>query len=172
MTHSGKLMKIRAIVLDVDGVLTDGRAGFGGEEEIKFFHLRDGHWMKLAMRAGLKVGLLSGRSAKANRLRAAELGLTFIYENCKDKLEAFERMLSEQQLAAEECLYMGDDVIDLPPMRRAGAGVVVADGVPELDEAALWRTETPGGHGAVAEVVRILLAEQGKLDAVLERYRR
>ncbi|MBS1369682.1 MAG: HAD hydrolase family protein [Lentisphaeria bacterium] len=172
MTHSGKLMKIRAVVLDVDGVLTDGRAGFGGEEEIKFFHLRDGHWMKLAMRAGLKVGLLSGRGAKANRLRAAELGLTFIYENCKDKLEAFERMLSEQQLAAEECLYMGDDVIDLPPMRRAGAGVVVADGVPELDEAALWRTETPGGHGAVAEVVRILLAEQGKLDAVLERYRR
>ena len=105
-------------------------------------------------------------------MRAAELGLTFIYENCKDKLEAFERMLREQGLAAEECLYMGDDVIDLPPMRRAGVGVVVADGVPELDEAALWRTKLPGGHGAVAEVVRILLAEQGKLDAALERYRR
>ena len=81
-------------------------------------------------------------------------------------------MLREQGLAAEECLYMGDDVIDLPPMRRAGVGVVVADGVPELDEAALWRTKPPGGHGAVAEVVRILLAEQGKLDAALERYRR
>lgn len=172
MTYSDKLKKIKAIVLDVDGVLTDGRAGYGGEEEIKFFHLRDGHWMKLALRAGLKVGMLSGRGSRANRQRAAELGLSFIYENCKDKLEAFERLLEEQGLSAEECLYMGDDVIDLPPMRRAGVGVVVADGVPELDEAALWRTKTPGGHGAVAEVVRILLAEQGRLDAVLERYRR
>ena len=172
MTQSDKLKKIKAIVLDVDGVLTDGRAGFGGEDEIKFFHLRDGHWMKLAMRAGLKVGLLSGRSAKANRLRAGELGLSFCYEDCKDKLEAFLRMLDEQGLTAEECLYMGDDVIDLPPMRRAGVGVTVADGVPEMDEAALWRTSAPGGHGAVAEVVRVVLAEQGKLDEVLERYRR
>ena len=75
MTRSDKLRKIKAVVLDVDGVLTDGRAGFGGENEIKFFHLRDGHWMKLAIRAGLKVGLLSGRWAKANRQRAGELGL-------------------------------------------------------------------------------------------------
>ena len=81
-------------------------------------------------------------------------------------------MLAEQGLSAAECLYMGDDVIDMPPMRRAGVGVVVADGVPELDEVALWRTETPGGHGAVAEVIRILLAGQDKLDGVLERYRR
>lgn len=128
MTRSDKLRKIKAVVLDVDGVLTDGRAGFGGENEIKFFHLRDGHWMKLAIRAGLKVGLLSGRGAKANRQRAGELGLSFCYENCKDKLEAFEKMLAEQGLSAEECLYMGDDVIDMPPMRRAGVGVVVADG--------------------------------------------
>ena len=171
MTQSDKIRKIKAIVLDVDGVLTDGRSGFGGENEIKFFHLRDGHWMKLAMRAGLKVGMLSGRSAKANRLRAEELGLTFCYENCKDKLEAFLKMLDEQGLLPEECLYMGDDVIDLPPMRHAGVGVTVADGVPELDEAALWRTTAPGGHGAVAEVVRVVLSEQGKLDGVLERYR-
>lgn len=172
MMQSDKLKKIKAVVLDVDGVLTDGRTGFGGEDEIKFFHLRDGHWMKLALRAGLKVGLLSGRSAKANRQRVKELGLSFCYENCKDKLEAFETMLIEQGVSAEECLYMGDDVVDMPPMRRAGVGVVVADGVPELDEVALWRTETPGGHGAVAEVIRILLSEQNKLDGLLERYRR
>ena len=172
MISSETFKRIRAVVLDVDGVLTDGRAGYGAAEEIKFFNMRDGHWMKLAMRAGLKVGLLSGRGSEANRKRAAELGLSFIYENCKDKLEAFEKMLAEQGLSAEECLYMGDDVIDMPPMRRAGVGVVVADGVPELDEVALWRTETPGGHGAVAEVIRILLAGQDKLDGVLERYRR
>ena len=97
---------IRAIVLDVDGVLTDGRSLFGLPEEVKFFHLRDGHWMKLALRAGLQVGLLSGRASAANRARAAELGLSFCYENCKDKLEGFERLLRERRLEARECLYM------------------------------------------------------------------
>jgi len=172
MTQSDKIRKIKAIVLDVDGVLTDGRVGYGASDEIKFFHLRDGHWIKLAIRAGLKVGLLSGRSAKANRLRAEELGLSFCYENCKDKLTAFETLLKEQKLTPEECLYMGDDVVDMPPMRRAGIGVAVADGMPELDEVALWRTTTPGGHGAVAEVIRKVLSGQDKLDGVLERYRR
>ena len=172
MTRSDKLRKIKAVVLDVDGVLTDGRAGFGGENEIKFFHLRDGHWMKLAMRAGLKVGLLSGRGSEANRKRAAELGLSFIYENCKDKLEGFERLLAEHGLRPEECLYIGDDVIDLPVLRRAGVAVAVADAVPELDEAADFRTQLPGGHGAVYEAIRRLLIEQEKLDSVMERYRR
>ena len=81
-------------------------------------------------------------------------------------------MLAQRGLSGEACFYMADDSTDMPPVRRAGVGVVVADGVPELDEVALWRTETPGGHGAVAEVIRILLAGQDKLDGVLERYRR
>ncbi len=164
--------KIKAVVLDVDGVLTDGRAGFGAEEEIKFFHLRDGHWIRMAIRTGLKVGILSGRGSRANRRRAEELGLSFCYENCKDKLEGFERLLAEQSLRPEECLYVGDDVIDMPVMRRAGIAVAVADGVTELDEVADFRTRTPGGHGAVCEVMRRLMIEQGTLDAQLERYRR
>ena len=104
MISSETFKRIRAVVLDVDGVLTDGRAGYGAAEEIKFFNMRDGHWMKLAMRAGLKVGLLSGRGSEANRKRDAELGLSFIYENCKDKLECFERLLAEHGLRPEECL--------------------------------------------------------------------
>lgn len=172
MISSEAFRKIKAVVLDVDGVLTDGRAGYGAEEEIKFFHLRDGHWMRMAIRTGLKVGILSGRGSRANRRRAEELGLSFCYENCKDKLEGFERLLAEQSLRPEECLYIGDDVIDMPVMRRAGVAVAVADGVPELDEVADFRTRTPGGHGAVCEVMRRLMMEQGTLDAQLERYRR
>ena len=172
MISSEAFRKIKALVLDVDGVLSDGRAGYGAEEEIKFFHLRDGHWMRMALRTGLKVGILSGRGSRANRRRAEELGLSFCYENCKDKLEGFERLLAEHSLRAEECLYIGDDVIDMPVMRRAGVAVAVADGVPELDEVADFRTRTPGGHGAVCEVMRRLMMEQGTLDAQLERYRR
>ena len=172
MISSEAFRKIKAVVLDVDGVLTDGRAGYGAEEEIKFFHLRDGHWMRMAIRTGLKVGILSGRGSRANRRRAEELGLSFCYENCKDKLEGFERLLAEQSLRPEECLYVGDDVIDMPVMRRAGIAVAVADGVPELDEVADFRTRTPGGHGAVCEVMRRLMMEQGTLDTQLERYRR
>lgn len=172
MISSEAFRKIKAVVLDVDGVLTDGRAGYGAEEEIKFFHLRDGHWMRMAIRSGLKVGLLSGRGSRANRRRAEELGLSFCYENCKDKLEGFERLLAEQSLQPEECLYIGDDVIDMPVMRRVGVAVAVADGVPELDEVVDFRTRTPGGHGAVCEVMRRLMMEQGTLDAQLERYRR
>ena len=167
-----KLRKIRAVVLDIDGVLTDGRVGYDGENKIKFFNYRDGHWMKLAIRAGLLVGLLSGAKAAANAQRANELGLSFLREGVKDKLAGFEALLAELKLAPEECLYMGDDVVDMPPMRRAGVAVAVRDAVPELDEVADWRTKTPGGHGAVCEVVHELLAAQDKLDAVLEVYRR
>lgn len=172
MTPSEKLRKIRAVVLDIDGVLTDGRVGYDGERKIKFFNYRDGHWIKLALRSGLLVGALSGARSPANAQRAEELGFSFLREGVKDKLEGFGQLVADLGVAPEQCLYMGDDVMDMPPMRRAGVAVAVRDGVPELDEVADWRTETPGGHGAVCEVVRKLLAAQGKLDAALEKYRR
>ena len=167
-----KLRKIRVVVLDIDGVLTDGRVGYNGESKIKFFNYRDGHWMKLAIRAGLRVGTLSGARSPANAQRVEELGLSFLREGVKDKLAGFEELVAELGVSPEECLYMGDDVVDMPPMRRAGVAVAVRDAVPELDEVADWRTKTPGGHGAVCEVMHELLAAQGKLDAVLEVYRR
>ena len=172
MTLSDKLLKIRVVVLDIDGVLTDGRVGYDGERKIKFFNYRDGHWIKLAIRAGLLVGALSGACSPANAQRATELGFSFLREGVKDKLTGFEELVSDLGVAPEECLYMGDDVMDMPPMRRAGIAVAVRDAVPELDEVADWRTEIPGGHGAVCEVVHKLLAAQNKLDAVLEKYRR
>ena len=172
MISDKKFQAIQMIVCDIDGVLTDCRVGYGASDFIKFFHYRDGHWIKLAQRAGLKIGFLSGRASLANKIRANELGVDFCREDEKDKLVGFEAILAEYGLAPENCLYIGDDLIDMPVMRRAGIAVAVADGVPELDEVADFRTELPGGHGAVAEVIRKLLIEQGKLDQVIEKYRR
>ena len=172
MISADKASRIKAVILDIDGVLTDGRVGYGGNELVKFFHYRDGHWLKLALRAGLIVGLLSGRESRANRERATELGLTFVRENIHDKLVEFEKLLVEYDLTPEECLYMGDDVIDMPVLKRVGIPVAVADAVPELDEVVIHRTTAPGGHGAVCETMRLLLKARGDLDSVLERYRK
>ena len=172
MTLAEKARRIKAVVLDIDGVLTDGRIGYGGgaNEEIKFFDVKDGHAIAMALRGGLLVGALSGRSSAANRRRAAELKLSFLYEGEKDKTEAFERLLTEQRLLAEECLYVGDDLVDLPPLRRSGVAVIVADAPGELDEHCDFRTKNPGGRGAVREVIVWLLKEQGKWEELVKRY--
>jgi 3-deoxy-D-manno-octulosonate 8-phosphate phosphatase (KDO 8-P phosphatase) len=159
------------VVLDVDGVLTDGRIGYGPEPgEIKFFHVRDGHAMKMLRRARLQVGLLSGRSSAANRRRAEELELDFVYEGEKDKNGAFVRLLAERCLAPEDCLYVGDDVVDIPVLKRVGVAVAVADAVPEVKAVAHWVTGAAGGHGAVREVAVWLLHEQGRWQELMKRY--
>ncbi|MFA7231513.1 MAG: HAD family hydrolase [Victivallaceae bacterium] len=170
MTLQEKAIKIKALVLDIDGVLTDGRMGYSSGDEIKFFHVRDGHGIKMAMRSGLKVGALSGREAQANRKRAAELGFDFIYEGCRNKDEAFKILLQENHLTAEECLYVGDDVVDVPVMRVAGIAVTVADAPEYMDEFCDFRTRLPGGHGAVREIIDWLLHCQGNWEKQMERY--
>ena len=164
--------KIRAIVLDIDGILTDGRIGYGtgSDEEIKYFHVRDGHGIKLAMRAGLKVGVLSGRQSAANARRAKELGFSFVYENKKDKPSAFAELLAEQSLTAEEVLYMGDDTVDLLVMKQAGISATVADAPEYMDTAADFRTLHAGGQGAVREVIDELLVQSGRWAEVMNRY--
>ena len=167
----GALLKINAVVLDIDGVLTDGRFGYdGSDDEIKFFHARDGHGIKLAMRAGLKVGALSGRASRANKKRAEELGFTFLYEAKKDKQAAFEVLLKENNLTAEEVLYVGDDLVDIPVFREVAVAVTVNDAPEYLDEYCDFRTSLPGGHGAVREVIEILLKEQNKWDMLVQKY--
>lgn len=173
MSWSDKAVRIRAVVLDVDGVLTDGRIGFGaGQEEIKFFDVRDGHAIKLLRRVGIRVGMLSGRSSPANRRCAEELGLDFVLEGEKDKLAAFERLCAEQGLDPSECLYMGDDVVDLPVLRRAGVGVAVADAAEEVRERVEWVTASRGGAGAIREMAVALLKRQGRWDELMARYLR
>lgn len=172
MSLHDKALEIKAIVLDVDGVLTDGRIGYGcaSKDEIKFFDVKDGHGMKLAMRAGLQVGILSGRDSAANRTRSSELKLDFLYEGMKDKRAGFKLLLSERGLQSKEVLYVGDDLVDMPPMRECGVAVAVADAVAELDQVVAFRTKAKGGRGAVREVVEWILKEQGKWDSVVARY--
>lgn len=165
-----RVRKIKALVLDIDGVMTDGKMGFSANDEIKFFNSRDGHGIKMAIRAGLKVGVLSGRSCNANRKRVKELNLDFAYENSKDKKATFEQLLAENSLKADECLYMGDDVVDIPLLKYCGIGVTVADAFTYMDEFADFRTVKSGGDGAVREVIDWLLQEQGKWDQQMERY--
>ncbi len=163
--------KIRAVVMDIDGVLTDGRIGYGATPgEIKFFDVKDGHAIKLMQRAGLQVGVLSGRKSEANRQRCVELGLDFAYEGEKDKGAGLEKLLAERGLKGEECLYMGDDLIDLPPMRKCGIAVAVGDAVAEVVAEADWTTRAGGGRGAVREAGEWLLKQQGKWAEVTKRY--
>ena len=170
MISQEKIDKIKALVLDIDGVLTDGRLGYSAGDEIKFFHVRDGHGIKMAMRAGSLVGILSGRVAESNRKRAKELGFSFFYEGQLDKRKAFELLLKEQNLKAEECLYVGDDVVDIPPMRLSGIAVTVADAPEYMDEYCAFRTLKGGGQGAVREVIDWLMMKQGKWNQQMERY--
>lgn len=174
MSLSERCKKIRAVVLDIDGVLTDGRIGYGGgsDEEIKFFNVRDGHGIVMARRAGLLVGVLSGRASAANRRRAAELKLDFVYQGELDKLAGFERLLVEQHLTADECMYVGDDVVDIPPFNRAGLAVCVGDAPDYLDNYTHFRTCSSGGAGAVREAIELVLREQGKWAKLMERYDR
>ena len=163
--------KIKTLIFDIDGVLTDGRFGYdGGDQEIKFFHARDGHGIKLAMRTGMKVGILSGRSSNANRKRAEELGFDFIYENQKDKKMAFLRILQEHNLKAEECFYMGDDLVDIPVFKMVGVSATVADAPEYMDKYCDFRTMHCGGHGAAREIIEIILKEQGTWKQIIEKY--
>ena len=165
-----KIDKIKAIVLDIDGVLTDGCFGYSAGDEIKFFNAADGHGIKMAMRTGLLVGVLSGRSCEANRKRIKELGMSFAYENCKDKRAGFATLLEENGLKAGECLYVGDDVVDIPVLKQVGIAVTVAGAEDYMDEYVDFRTRRGGGHGAVREVIDWLLQRQGSWTKLMERY--
>jgi len=170
MISQEKINKIKALVLDIDGVLTDGRMGYSAGDEVKFFNAHDGHGIKMLMRAGFKVGALSGRQAEANRKRAKELGFDFLYENKKNKKEAFAILLEENSLKAEECLYVGDDVVDLPVLRQVGIAVAVADAPEYMNEYIDFRTKAKGGYGAVREVCEWLLNKRGEWEKQMERY--
>lgn len=171
MKPSDKADAIRVVVLDIDGVLTDGRTGYAeSAHELKFFNVRDGLGIKLLQAAGLKVGVLSGRRSRANRRRASELSLDFIIEGESDKAAAFERLLEDLGVGSEACCYIGDDLVDIAVMRIAGLAVAVADAAPETQEAADWVTRRGGGRGAVREAAEWLLKEQGRWQEVIAPY--
>ncbi|MFQ5878102.1 MAG: KdsC family phosphatase [Acidobacteriota bacterium] len=156
------------ILLDVDGVLTDGRITYvGAGREAKSFDVRDGVGLWLARRAGLRTGIISGRSGAAVLRRAAELHMDEVHLEVRDKLAAYRQILRRGHLRDAQICYVGDDVVDLPLLARVGLGVAVADAHPEVLRRTAFVTEARGGRGAVREVVDAILMAQGKRDEVL-----
>jgi 3-deoxy-D-manno-octulosonate 8-phosphate phosphatase (KDO 8-P phosphatase) len=166
-----RVEKVKLLVLDVDGVLTDGQLYYHDDgTESKAFNARDGHGIKLAQRAGIEVALISGRSSPCVSKRAADLGITAVVQGPKDKVPTFERFLAERGLGPEQAAFVGDDVVDLPVMRRAGFAVAVADASEHLFDVAHYVTLAPGGRGAVREVIELILAAQGLWQKLAARY--
>jgi 3-deoxy-D-manno-octulosonate 8-phosphate phosphatase (KDO 8-P phosphatase) len=166
-----KMRKVKILILDVDGVLTDGRividdAGL----ESKAFDVKDGHGLKILMRYGINVVLLTGRQSRVIEHRAADLGISEVHQGIWNKAEAFAEILRQRNMSPEEAACIGDDVVDIPLLRRAGFSVAVADAVPEVRRIADYVTRQGGGRGAVREVCELILKAQNRWADVAARY--
>ena len=160
---------IRALVLDVDGVLTDGRIHYAPshpDEEAKSFHCRDGLGLRLAGKAGWHLALLTGRDSQVVARRARELGIPDVMQGAFPKLPVFEDWCRRRAVSPDEVAYMGDDLVDVPIMRRVGLAAAVADAHPEAIRAAAWVSQRDGGNGAVRELIEFMLQAQDRWDEV------
>ena len=163
---------IRLLLLDVDGVLTDGRVTYtDGGDEVKRFHVRDGSGLKMWQSLGLKVAVISGRTSKAVERRAKELGLAPVFQGRADKLPTFHELLAEVKLEPGQVCAVGDDLPDLPVLVRCGLSVAVADACPEVRAAVHHTTTAAGGAGAVREAVEWVLKLRGEWDGVVQGFR-
>ena len=165
--------KIKLFLMDVDGTLTDGgvclisTTGGSGDatvSEMKIFNAQDGQGLSLAHTMGIQTGFITGRSSPAVAKRAQELKVSFVYLGQAKKTQAFEECLQKAGVTEEEVAYLGDDLPDMPLAQRAGLGVCVADGAPELKAICHFTTRKPGGHGAAREVVELILKAQGRWE--------
>lgn len=163
--------RIKLLILDCDGVLTDGRIIMLPDgDETKAFDVKDGHAMVMAQRAGLRIAIISGRKSSVVRARAKELGVAHLHEMAWVKTEPYEKILAEEGLGDEEVCYVGDDVVDIPLLRRAGLSVAVGDAVEETKQHSQFVTRRAGGRGAVREVIELILKAQDKWEESLARY--
>ena len=163
--------RIKLLLMDCDGVLTDGRVWiFEYGEEQKGFYTRDGLGIDLLHRAGLRSGIISGRTSKAVETRARTLGMSFVVQGHENKVQAFAGVLAQAGVSNAEVAYIGDDLNDIPLMVQSGLGVAVADAALETREHAHYVTKAPGGFGAVREVIELLLKSQGRWDDLIKKY--
>ena len=164
--------RIKLFLCDVDGVLTDGSIFIGGEHEFKRFNIRDGLGLVLARRAGLKIGWVSARPSPATKLRAEELKIHFLIQQGDrlSKTGAIEELLAKEKLKWDDVCFVGDDIVDLGPLKRAGLAVAVADGVAEARAAAHFVTQAAGGRGAVREILEMILQAQGIWEPFVAHY--
>ena len=163
--------KIKLVIFDVDGVLTDGKLFFDEEgREYKSFHSRDGLGLNLLRQTGVEVAVISGRSSQSVSQRMAGLGIEHVFQGQKDKLLAFNSLRETLGLEPGQIAHVGDDLIDLPLLRRVGLAVAVADAHPAILPFAHWRTERPGGTGAAREVCDLIMESQGTLLGIVESH--
>src|SRR5437867_2914330 len=159
MELQDRLRKVKLLILDCDGVLTDGRLYFGPTgEALKAFYVRDGHGLKLWHRAGFRSGIISGRKSEIVDLRAGQLGVKFIKQGYDEKHFALDEILAEAHVSSEECAFIGNDTPDIEVLKRVGLAVAVADAHDDVKAAAHYITNKAGGRGAVREVIDMLLA--------------
>jgi 3-deoxy-D-manno-octulosonate 8-phosphate phosphatase (KDO 8-P phosphatase) len=169
MTEQAK--NIRLFIMDVDGVLTDGRVFvMANGETFKGFHTQDGQGLKMLQSTGVKLAIITGRADSCTEHRARTLGIDFYYAGIHDKREAFRELLAEAGLEAEACAYIGDDVIDLPAMTRVGLSISVPDAPSIVRQHAHYVTSRAGGFGAVREAAELIMREQGTLDQLIAGY--
>ncbi len=162
---------IELLILDVDGVLTDGRIMLDADgRELKCFHVLDGAGMKYWQRAGKRLAIISGRSAPAVTHRAAEIGVSLVKLGEKEKLPAYESVLAELKMTDGQTAVMGDDLMDLPLMRRCGFPIAPANAVSEVRQTAALITDARGGEGAVREAIEYILKHTGQWDRIMKRY--
>ncbi len=154
--------------MDCDGVMTDGRITLlpDGDEQ-KTFHVRDGQGIVLFQSAGFETGIISGRASSATERRARELQMSYVRQDVPDKLAAFEEIVTQAAASADECAFIGDDVGDIPIMRRVGLAIAVADAADQTKHFAHYVTTQRGGHGAVREAVELILRAQGQFEELI-----
>ena len=165
-----RLRRVKLFLCDVDGVLTDGRIFMGDGKEFKAFSIQDGLGMLILQSQGIKVGWVSNRPSPVSQQRAEELKIDYFFQKKGSKVEAIQAILNEAGVDWDETCYMGDDVVDLGALKRAGVAVAVANGIEEAKAMAHYVTQAHGGHGAVREVVRLILVAQDKWKNVVERH--
>ncbi len=166
-----RILPIRLLILDVDGVLTDGRIVFDSNGiESKFFNVKDGHGIKLLQRAGITVAIISGRESQVVANRAAELGIEHVYQKSLDKMAPYQDILAKTGLTDHQVAFMGDDIIDLPILRRVGFATAPADAVPDVLPHVHFVAKNGGGWGAVREVCDLILKEQSAWESATAKY--
>ncbi len=168
-----RIGKIKLLICDVDGVLTDGGITLDANGvETKRFDVKDGHGLKLLQRVGIQVALLTGRTSQVVSYRAKELHITEVIQGAKNKKKAYHVLKERTGCQDEHIAYVGDDVVDIPVLRKVGVAIAVGDAVDEVKAIAHYVTSRTGGHGAIREIVQLILKTQNLWERVLERYYR
>jgi len=167
-----KAKKIKLLILDVDGVLTDGRIYYTNNgQEIKAFNVHDGHGIVMLKEAGIKSAIISGRRSRAVTIRAKELGIQYIYQGIFNKVKIMEKIIKKEKIKSKNVCYIGDDVTDLALLRRVGFSVAVMNSVPEVKSVVDYVTTKKGGKGAVREIAKMILKAKGLWNQIINNYK-